>query len=161
MNETNLTPRQNIILTLINQSQGISRLEIEQKVADRYPASKPTIARDLNILTQKNLIKVSGKGKNTTYLPKILNPLLWYVDLEKYFSLEADERLDSATSFDFTLFDHLQNLFSEEEIKKINRVNKSFSQETKKLTEDLYNRELERFVIELSWKSSKIEGNTY
>lgn len=160
MNETNITPRQNLILTLVNQSDEISRVEIEKKVDDRYPSSKPTIARDLSFLVQKNLIKVAGKGKSTVYLSNISNPLLRYIDPTKYFTLEVDQR-DGATSFDFTLFENLSNLFSDEEIASIVKVNKSFSQQTQKMQKDIYKKELERFIIELSWKSSKIEGNTY
>ena len=161
MNETNLTPRQNNILILVNQSGGITRLEVEKKVADRYPASKPTIARDLALLVERNLIKIAGKGKNTKYLPFIKNPLLRFVDLEEYFALEVDERNGASTSFDFSLFEYLQDLYPEEEIKSLDRFNKSFKKETEKLPEDIYRKELERFVIELSWKSSRIEGNTY
>lgn len=160
MNETNITPRQNLILTLVNKSDGIGRAEIEKKVVDRYPSSKPTIARDLASLVQKKLIKVSGKGKSTIYLPQILNPLLRYIDLKQYFTLEVDER-DGATRFDFTLFNHLHSLFSEEEIVSIRKINKSFTKETQKLAKDILRKELERFIIELSWKSSRIEGNTY
>lgn len=161
MNETNITPRQNLILTLVNQFHGINRAEIEKKVVDRYPSSKPTIARDLAALAQKKLIKVSGKGKSTAYLPSVSNPLLRYVDPKQYFTLEVDERSSAATSFDFTLFEHLHNLFTDEEMTRIIKLNKSFSKETQKLAKDIYRKELERFVIELSWKSSKIEGNTY
>lgn len=161
MSETNITSRQNLILTLINQSSTISRVEIEKKVVHKYPSSKPTIARDLAMLVQKKLIKVSGKGKSTRYLPKNSNPLLRYIDPKQYFTLEVDERPDAATSFDFTLFGHLHNLFSKEEVAGIDKINKSFTKETQKLTKDIYRKELERFVIELSWKSSRIEGNTY
>lgn len=168
MNETNLTwrealltPRQNIILALINQSSGVSRSEIEKKVEDRYPSSKPTIVRDLTSLAKKKLIKISGKGKNIVYLPSVLNPLLRYIDLKLYFTFEVDQRSDAASSFDFTLFDHLHNLFSDGEIVNLTKVNKSFRRETQKLQKDIYRKELERFIIELSWKSSKIEGNTY
>lgn len=161
MNETNVTPRQNLILMLVNHSQGIGRAEIEKKVVDKYPSSKPTIARDLFALVQKNLIKVSGKGKNTVYLPQVSNPLLRYIDPRQYFTLAVDERSSAFTLFDFTLFDHLHKLLTEEEIVSINKANKSFIKETQKLPKDIYKKELERFVIELSWKSSRIEGNTY
>lgn len=161
MNEPNLAPRQNLIITAVNQSNGLSRLEIEKKIADKYPSSKPTIARDLSFLIRKKLIKVSGKGKNTVYLPSITNPLLRYVDINQYFTFEVDQRRDAARSFDFTLFTHLNNLFSPEEIKVLTKINKNFTLETGKLQKDIYRKELERFVIELSWKSSKIEGNTY
>ncbi len=160
MNETNVTPRQNLILTLVNQSDGIGRAEIEKKVVDRYPSSKATIARDIASLVQKKLLKVSGRGKNTVYLHNISNPLLRYVDLEQYFTLEVDQR-NGAASFDSTLFDNLSGLFDLEEITTITKINKSFSRQTQKLQKDIYRKELERFVIELSWKSSKIEGNTY
>ncbi len=43
----------------------------------------------------------------------------------------------------------------------ITKVNKSFSEKIQELQKDIYRKELERFVIELSWKSSRIEGNTY
>lgn len=160
MNETNITPRQNLILTLVNQSNSISRADIEKKVVDRYPSSKATISRDLASLIQKGFIKVSGKGKNTLYLPQVTNPLLRYVDYKQYFTLEVDQR-NGAASFDITLFENLQNLFTDEEITAITKVNKSFTKETQKLAKDIYRKELERFIIELSWKSSKIEGNTY
>lgn len=160
MNETNITPRQNLILTLTNQSNGISRAEIEKKVVDRYPSSKATISRDLASLVEKDLIKVSGKGKSTLYLPQITNPLLRYVDPKQYFTLEVDQR-NGAALFDFALFENLSSLLTDEEITTIAKINKSFTKETQKLATDIYRKELERFIIELSWKSSKIEGNTY
>ena len=160
MDETNTTPRQNLILALINQSQGIGRAEIEKRVVNRYPASKPTIARDLASLVQKKLIKVSGKGKSTIYASFIDNPLLRYVDGKQYFALEVDQRNGTST-FDFSLFNYLHDIFSADETGSISRVNKSFTKETEKLPQDIYKKELERFIIELSWKSSRIEGNTY
>lgn len=161
MNETNLSPRQNMILAFVNQSDGIGRLEIERKVASQYPSSKPTIARDLAFLVENKLIKISGKGKNTIYLPSISNPLLRYIDLDRYFTLEADQRHTVYKTFDFALFENLRNLFSEKEIAGLEKVNKSFTKQTNKLQTETYSKELERFIIELSWKSSKIEGNTY
>lgn len=161
MNETNLSPRQNIILIIINNSRGIGRLEIEKRVSNLYPSSKPTIARDLSSLIKKKLIKVSGKGKNTLYLPVVSNPLLAYIDLDQYFASEEDQRQNVYKTFDFALFENLCDLLSKKELEDIKRINKSFTKETNKLEKDIYRKELERFVIELSWKSSKIEGNTY
>ncbi len=160
MTETNLSPRQNLILTLVNQSQGIGRAEIEKKVVNRYPSSKPTIARDLASLVERKFIKVSGKGKSTKYFSLIDNPLLRYIDEKQYFSLEVDQR-GGSTTFDFSLFNQLHNVFSSDEVASIEKVNKSFTKETEKLPKDIYRKELERFIIELSWKSSRIEGNTY
>ena len=160
MNETNLTPRQNLILILVNNSSGISRSEIEERVNDRYPSSKPTIARDLALLGANNLIRTQGKAKNTIYFPSNNNPLLRFIDINKYFAQDVDQR-EGKAFFDFKIFNHLQDLISDQEKEGIEKVNKSFKASSQSLSEDIYKRELERFVIELSWKSSKIEGNTY
>lgn len=161
MNETKLTLRQNFILNLINQSNGLSRGEIQEKIKKVYQISKPTLARDLVKIKESQLLRIEGKGKKTRYFSFSKNPLLKPFDLDIYFSLEPDKRANVKKNFDFGVFEHLNELFFEPEIKEISQVHKSFSKQTEKLSPDILKRELERFVIELSWKSSKIEGNTY
>lgn len=161
MDETILTTRQKYILNVINQSEGLLREEIQEKVSKIYPASKPTIIRDINILFKKKLIGIEGKARATKYLPKDQNPLLHQFDLDRYFADDPDNRIDARKSFDFEIFKNLHDLFLPEEINILGKVALSFKEKTDKLSPDLLKRELERFVIELSWKSSKIEGNTY
>jgi Fic family protein len=161
MNETKTTPRQKFIINLINESEGIGRAEIEEKVSSLYPASKPTIARDLSSLAGKGLVKIKGNGRSTIYLPSEDNPVLRRFDLDQYFALEPDKRIGAKQAFDFSVFSGLNGLFTSNEMMEIERQNKSFSEVTSKLDETIFHKELERFVIELSWKSSKIEGNTY
>lgn len=161
MNETNLTPRQKLVLNFVNQGEGITREEIQDKINSSYLTSKPTLIRDLNLLLNKNLIKFEGRAKAIKYFPKVTNFLLRQFDIEKYFALEPDNRFGVKKSFNFQIFDNLHNLFSADEIKILKKSCHNFSQSTDKLSPDLLKRELERFVIELSWKSSKIEGNTY
>lgn len=161
MNETNLIPRQKAILNLINLSTGLSREQIGTKISVMYTVSKPTLVRDLRTLLQHNLVRLTGKGKNTVYFPREQNPLLRYIDLSLYFQEEPDTRVGAKTTFDFGIFDHVSHLITESESEAIRAVQKSFSQQSKRLSRDVVTKELERFVIELSWKSSKIEGNTY
>lgn len=161
MNETTLTPRQKYILNFINQSEGLLREKIQEKIEKLYLVSKPTLIRDLNILLKSHLIKVSGQGKSTKYLAIISNPLLRQFDLERYFADEPDKRTGAKKSFDFEIFNHLNNLFLSNEQEVLNGQSNRFEEKTKQLTPDILKRELERFTIELSWKSSKIEGNTY
>lgn len=162
MNETNLSPRQNLILNFINQnSEGISRDVLQKQLTDFYRISKPTLIRDLNNLLELKFIKVIGKGKKTKYYSFEINPLLKKFDINQYFLLEPDERIGAKKTFDFRVFNHLKNLFYKNELKTIAKKYKSFQEQKKRLTSDLFKKELERFVIELSWKSSKIEGNTY
>lgn len=161
MNETILTKRQKEILNLVGQADGVSREEIHIKLADKENIAKPTLIRDLNILVAEKLVKVEGKASKTRYFSTEDNPLLRYFDLDSYFSLEPDQREVAKKSFDFSIFDHLVNLFSKLEDSEIKSIHKSFSEQVSGLSSDIYKKELERFVIEMSWKSSKIEGNTY
>ncbi|MDO8570260.1 MAG: Fic family protein [Candidatus Daviesbacteria bacterium] len=161
MNDTNINSRQKRILEIISQSEGISRFEIKNSLENTFSGSVPTISRDLSFLLKKGTVHVDGKGRNTRYFPINSNPLLKYIDIDQYFIKEPDQRVETKKNFDFTILEKLQPLFTSEEIEEINKVNKSFSNESKTLSKDIYLKELERFTIELSWKSSKIEGNTY
>ncbi len=159
--DTNLSLRQNYISNIVNESQGLLREKIQEKIEQRYKISKATLIRDLNKLLKKKLVRTEGKGKNTKYFSYSRNPLLKVFDINLYFATEPDQRNNVKTTFNFNVFDNLQELFSSPENKNIKGVKKSFLQETEKLNPDILKKELERFVIELSWKSSKIEGNTY
>lgn len=161
MNETNITPRQRYVLNLVNQSNGLLREEIQRKVKVLYKISKPTLLRDLNKLIRIKFIRVEGKGKGTKYFSFSKNPLLKLFDIDQYFQLDPDERLGAGKTFDFDIYKNLKDLFIVSELEEIEKQRKSFIKQTRKLNPDVLKRELERFVIELSWKSSKIEGNTY
>lgn len=161
MNETILSNRQKSALNIVSQSMGISREEIQKLLEKIEPVSRPTLIRDLNILLDNKLIRIEGKASSTKYFSAEDNPLLRYFDLEAYFKLDPDQRVGTKKSFDFDVLKHLKNLFSIVELKEIQNISKSFSSRVSDLSFDIYKKELERFVIELSWKSSKIEGNTY
>ena len=161
VNETMLTNRQKSVLNIINQSDGVSREEIQRLLEKIEPVSRPTLIRDLNILLDGKLIRVEGRASNTKYFPRGNNPLLRYFDLDTYFKLDLDQRIGTKKSFDFEVFKYLRDLFSQIEIKEVKNISKSFSDRVSNSSFDIYKKELERFVIELSWKSSKIEGNTY
>ena len=161
MNDTKLNPRQKQVLELIEKNDTLSRLEIKTRLTNQLQASIPTIARDLALLLKNGFISKHGKGRNTRYSSINTSPLLKYFDIDRYFSLDPDQRTNVKTTFDFDIFSKLSNLFSLSEIVRLNKLNKNFGQESKKLNKDIYLKEVERFIIELSWKSSKIEGNTY
>lgn len=161
MNDTKLNSRQKQILELIARSDGLSRLEIKEKLTNQFQASIPTIARDLAYLLKNNLIVVHGSGRNTSYSGTNTSPLLKYFDIDQYFSIEPDQRADVKKSFNFDIFDILTKLFTPVELFGLNQIYKNFDTESKTTNKDIYLKEVERFVIELSWKSSKIEGNTY
>lgn len=158
MNDTNLNDRQKQILSILKQKSNITRQELTEKISAKKGISKITIIRDLNDLINNKLIKVEGKGKNTRYGLFETNSLLTYLDLDGYF-IEEDRIIKK--KFNVSVFDRLNDLYSPDEIKLWEKSRKVFKEAQEKLDPSIYKRELERFVIELSWKSSQIEGNTY
>ena len=159
MNET-ISPRQARILNIITSLSGVSREKIQIEIEKVYSISKPTLIRDLNILQKQKRIKSVGKGPLTKYHPFTENPLFKEFDLDAYFSIDPDER-KGKKPFDFSIIDYFSYMFTEEEILHLNTVKKSYSMASSRLDPSVLKRELERFTIELAWKSSKIEGNTY
>jgi len=162
MDETiKLSPRQSLILNIISSQEGISRDDITEKLTSRYSISKPTLIRELNSLIEDELIRTEGSARSTLYYPSTTNPLLRYIDLENYFLDEPDERKGTKATFNQSIFEHLNMLITKIDQAKIHLVHRPFDGATKSLPTDILRKELERFIIELSWKSSKIEGNTY
>lgn len=160
MNDT-INPRQKQILELISRSDSLSRLEIKDKLSSDFQASIPTIARDLAYLLKEGLIAIHGDGRNTRYSGTNTSGLLGYYDLDQYFSLDPDQRLEVKKQFNFDVINRLIELFSPAEQSELNNIYKNFETESNSTNKDIYLKEIERFIIELSWKSSKIEGNTY
>lgn len=89
--------------------------------------------------------------------------LLQPIDLEQYYEKEIDER-EIKDGFNFNLITDVlskHNVFTENELIKLNALQKTYTDNVSQLTEPEYKKELERLAIDLSWKSSQIEGNTY
>jgi len=161
MNDTKINDRQKTILALLSQKGSFSRLEISQSLISDFPVSKITFVRDLNNLLDLKLIQSQGKGRATIYsLPKT-HPFLSFIDLENYFSQGPDLRKIIYQTFNPKIFSQLKNLFTSQEKKEFNLAETRFSQQIKGKNKTIFRKELERFIIELSWKSSRIEGNTY
>jgi len=162
MNETiNLNPRQKEILNIIVRFAPINREKISEKLVSPYEASKATLMRDLSDLIHLGVIQSTGSGPSTHYISAYAHPLLKYMDLDQYFLNDPDNRYVSFTRFNDSITAQLPNLFSASEKEELESIYRPFSTATSALSQTILERELERFIIELSWKSSKIEGNTY
>lgn len=85
------------------------------------------------------------------------------INLDTYFAQDVDER-KVQTCFNFDLIrEQLPNvsLFTSEELRYLSLLQEEFQQHIEEMTENEYRKEMERLEIDLSWKSSQIEGNTY
>ena len=122
-----------------------------------------TIKRGIQELLNKNLISTIGKGRATKYEISNHFEVIYSIDIDTYFEKEIDER-EIKADFNFTLIKETLNnisLFTNDEIIQLSKLQDSFSDNISKLTKSEYSKEFERLAIDLSWKSSQIEGNTY
>jgi Fic family protein len=126
-------------------------------------ASIATVKRDIRHLVDEGLIESVGRGRGTRYRLTGSYLLLGPIDLDAYYSQEIDER-DIVEHFNWALLrDTLPGtlLFSAAESAHMRRLQQEFQQHVSELSPAAYRKELERLSIDLSWKSSQIEGNTY
>jgi len=151
----------NLILDFIKQSPSCSSNDILQGINKKK--SLATVKRIISKLIQEKLIIPTGKGKATRYKLSPFYILFEQIDIEKYYEKEIDDRKISQ-NFNFSLITEVLpnvNLFSNKEIEKLTLLQKEYTYNISELSELEYKKELERLAIDLSWKSSQIEGNTY
>ena len=155
------TRRQLKILKFIRIKNAVGNQAVKEFLAGEFGGiSRATTARDLDNLLKNNLIVKKGKGRSVLYEENIQSEILKYVDIENYFQKSVDER-KILKNFNFDIFDKLPKIFNKEEIKKLEELNKDYQSNIKKLSPTMIKKEFERLTIELSWKSSQMEGNTY
>ena len=125
--------------------------------------SYATIKRVLSKLAKENYILIIGQGKGTKYTISPALELLEPIDAEKYYQKEIDDR-EIKEGFNFSVINDViakHCVFTETELDKLNSLQAIFERNISQLTPIEYNKEFERLSIDLSWKSSQIEGNTY
>ena len=148
----------NIVLQYIKEHPGTSSKQIADAMAGE--ASLATVKRAINELSNSYYINVEGKARATKYY---ISPLFAPIDLNEYNSKEVDER-QIQTGYNFDLIPHVLShvqLFTEQEMSDLNALQNQFAQNFSMLTDEQKHKEMERLGIDLSWKSSQIEGNTY
>ena len=149
------------IIEVIKKNQEISSKEIFEGISSSI--SYATVKRILSKLIDENLLTKEGQGKSTKYLISPTYELLYPVDIEKYYEKEIDERAIKE-SFNLRLITETLNkcsVFTLNESEQLDLLKDKFNKNISQLSEIEYKKELERLAIDLSWKSSQIEGNTY
>jgi len=149
------------ILKLLKRSILLSSKEIHDGL--KFDISYATVKRILTKLIADNLISVEGKGKATRYFISKFYALIFAIDLDEYFLNDINER-NIIENFNFKLLDSIfpkAEIFTLEELKFLKSLHDKYLNNIATLSNTLYKRDLERLGIDLSWKSSQIEGNTY
>lgn len=161
MNDTiQLNERQQEILHFcLFSQQPLSSSDIFDGI--QTDTSLVTIKRDLSELVEYGYLIREGSGAGTKYYISVSGRINTNIDIEKYSETETDKRfVENYYNFDF-FSNYPESVFSAEEMKVLNQAHSAYLQNTKNASDTIHKKELERFVIELSWKSSRIEGNTY
>jgi Fic family protein len=149
------------ILQYLQGNSSVSSKEIHEGLSIQIGYA--TVKRALQAMVSENLIRTTGQGKGTKYELSPAYFVLAPLDIEEYFLQEIDER-KIHSEFNLQLIDQVLtdlDLFTVEENKHLSTLQQLFSKNTTELSIAEFKREFERLAIDLSWKSSQIEGNTY
>lgn len=156
-----INKREAQIIDFIKVKQECSSKDIHDCLSNSV--SYATTKRILTKLTAENLLITKGQGKGTKYLISPAYGLLQQIDIEKYYEKEIDQRKINE-NFNFSVITDVlsrYNVFTDKELDQLLILQNSYKSNILQLSDFEYKKELERLAIDLSWKSSQIEGNTY
>ena len=125
--------------------------------------SGSTVKRLLSAAVKEGNIETVGRGPSTKYRLTPQAHVTMPLDLATYFDKDIDERVVQE-SFNFDLIREVLpkvEIFTREELSVLFAAQKEFEKNTEGMTELEYHKEMERLGVDLPWKSSQIEGNTY
>ncbi|KKT87078.1 MAG: Fic protein [Microgenomates group bacterium GW2011_GWA1_Microgenomates_45_10] len=150
------------IIDILLEEGALSSSDIHAALKRRgEDRSLVTIKRNLSGIVKEGVAIVSGAGPATSYTISPIGRLFADVDAKQYVATEPDKRY-GLTRYNFELIPAMPNsLLSDREIETLEKATVEYHKRTLDLPPAIQKKELERLVIELSWKSSKIEGNTY
>ena len=154
------TARAQDLIGIILNNSPISISDIRNKMSESI--SIPTLNRELSKLKSGKIFLTEGKGPSLKYSINLGELISTPVDLDLFFQKEMDDR-KILEKFNFGIFEKLTSIevFSTAQTAFLDALNTAFQEKKAKLSENLFTKEFERLMIELSWKSSQIEGNTY
>ena len=149
------------ILQFLHYHPSSSRVEIATGL--KNAPNERTLKRIIADCVQNGDIIVEGKAKATRYSLSAQAHLMMPLDIDTYFLNDVDERIVQE-SFNFELIRNVLpnvSLFTTEEKLRLESAQQTFLNNMSTLSEVEYRKEMERLGVDLSWKSSQIEGNTY
>lgn len=156
----NLSLRKNeIVLSVLAGNISLARLSELPQFAE---ITGRTLQRDLSALVKAGVLHRHGEGRSVTYSVSPEGRLEIVCPEPLLEKVLGNEKRD-AVAYDFTRLKLISNnpLFSEAENNNLQSYHRSFHSKLKSAPADIIRRERERITIELSWKSSQFEGNTY
>lgn len=157
-----ITRKEQRILEVFLKEDGLGSSDAHSRLLlTGMDSSLVTVKRDLSRMAAAGLLDISGKGRARVYRISALGRLFSDIDAAAYCAVEPDTRY-GWDHFNFDLLPAISgDIFTTEEQSALEQATREYRARTTDLPLVIAKKELERLVIELSWKSSKIEGNTY
>lgn len=149
------------ILQYLHYNPLSARSEIEAALPEAPSAA--TLKRLITQAVKRGDVEVVGRGPATRYKLTPQAHVTMELDIDTYYEKEVDER-QVQRAFNFNLINDTLpkvNLFTDSELHTLEQAQGEFRSHLADMTETEYRKEMERLGIDLSWKSSQIEGNTY
>jgi Fic family protein len=148
--------RTEAVLRLLSDGQPYGRRHIEQAIRE----SSRTANRVINELLERGWIASQGTARATTYALTPRGRIEVIFDLDAYMQRQPAER-PIFTGIQPILFDIFEGSMPELALKQLGVAKDIYTAKQANIDPAVSRKELQRFVIEFSWKSSAIEGNTY
>ena len=157
-----ITQKQQKIVKIFLVKGSMRSSEVHQEIISlEENISLITIKRTLSELTKNGILEMTGMGRSTSYSLSIKGRVLAEVDAKQYIAIDPDKRHGSH-QYNFDLLQAFpSDIFTEDELEKLESATNEYKKRIADSSSAIQKKELERLIIELSWKSSKIEGNTY
>lgn len=149
------------ILQVLHYHPLINRVEIASMLSNA--PSDSTMKRLIAEAVKKEMIVVHECGPATQYTLSPQAHVTMPLDMDTYFKNDIDER-QVQESFNFQLIKEILpkvSLFTDEENARLNNAQQTFQNNISGISNLDYRKKMERLGVDLSWKSSQIEGNTY
>lgn len=156
MNDTNISLN---LLSVFTKDIQLGSSEVA--VLTQNKQSLVTVKRQLSALFKAGYLDQSGAGRSVKYTLSKKGWLLKPIDIQKYFKQPPDDRLKNP-HFQFGVFEPPQiPLFTPQELEQLNAATTKYRDNATSSNPAARKKELMRFIVEFSWKTSQIEGNTY
>lgn len=157
-----LNKKQQKIIAIFLKKETIRSSEAHAElVKSGENVSLVTVKRTLSKLAEAGILTAVGSGRSAAYSISAAGRIFAEVDARAYCSIEPDKRY-GLNRYNFALLAAWPlDFFTADDLKILNGATAEYMLRTKNLPSAIKKKELERLIIELSWKSSKIEGNTY
>lgn len=153
--------KEKAIINFLQTSKFATSKEIHEALFDDI--SYATVKRILSKMLTDGTISTQGNAKTTKYKISVQHTFFHEINIDDYFKQEIDERTIQQ-QFNFSLLTDVfvhHSLFTTAELKQLSDLQQQFQKNIAELSPHAFKKELERLAIDLSWKSSQIEGNTY